>query len=129
MGGRDCDGGGILSERFLRFRSRLGGESGSPWIGTSEARLGAFSWAAGNDWRSVLRAGGLTLGYESGTDNGDSGEELGEVSGAEGESNMEAAVVGDDSVDPVVIDETLSRCWKGRRCLEPLAEAWLCAPR
>lgn len=62
-------------------------------------------------------------------DNGDSGEELGEVSVAEAESNVEMVVVGDDSDDPVVIDETLSRCWKGSRCLELLAETWLNAPR
>ena len=28
MGGRDCDGGGIRKERFLRFRARRLGESG-----------------------------------------------------------------------------------------------------
>lgn len=54
-------------------------------------------------------------------DNGDSGEELGDVSGADGESNVEMVVVGDDSADPVVTDETLSWCWKGR-CFEGLVE-------
>lgn len=33
----------------------------------------------------------------------------------EGESNGEMVVVGEDSVEPEVIDETLSRCTEGRR--------------
>jgi hypothetical protein len=40
---------------------------------------------------------------------GDSGEELGEISPPEGESKGEIVVVGEDSVDVEVIDETLSR--------------------
>jgi len=42
-------------------------------------------------------------------EDGDSGEELGEVSGAEGESKVEIVVVGEESVEPEVMDETLSR--------------------
>lgn len=42
-------------------------------------------------------------------EDGDSGEELGEVSGAEGESKVETVVVGEESVEPEVMDETLSR--------------------
>jgi hypothetical protein len=45
---------------------------------------------------------------------GDSGEELGDVSVTDGESNVEMVVVGDESVDSDVIDETLCRCTKGR---------------
>ena len=52
--------------------------------------------------------------------NGDSGEELGDMSPVEGESNgeIEIVVVGEDSVEPEVIDETLSRCGRGRKRLE-----------
>ena len=68
------------------------------------------------------------MGYDSGMDNGDSGEELAEVSAAERESNVEMVVVGDDSVDPM--DDTLSRWWKGRRwCLEGFAEILGDSPR
>ena len=45
---------------------------------------------------------------------GDSGDELGEVSGPEAESNVEMVVVGEESVDAEVMDEMLSRCLKGR---------------
>ena len=84
-------------------------------MGTSEERSEALSC--------------LKLGYGSGIDNGDSGEELGEISGTVGESNVEIVVVGEESDDPVVIDETLWRCWKGSRCFELFAEALLEAPR
>ena len=58
----------------------------------------------------MLRAGGMNLEYDNGIDKGDSGEELAEVSAAELESKVEIVVVGDESVDPVAIDDTLSRC-------------------
>lgn len=41
-------------------------------------------------------------------EDGDSGEELGEVSGAEGESKVDIVVVGEESEDEV-IEDTLSR--------------------
>jgi hypothetical protein len=37
------------------------------------------------------------------------------MSPVEGESNGEIVVVGEDSVEPEVIDETLSRCTEGKR--------------
>jgi hypothetical protein len=40
---------------------------------------------------------------------GDSGDELGEISPPAGESKGETVVVGEDSVDAVVVDDTLSR--------------------
>lgn len=46
-------------------------------------------------------------------DVGDSGEELGEVSVTDGESNVEIVVVGDESVDSDTTDDMLCRCWKG----------------
>lgn len=55
----------------------------------------------------------MNLGYDRGIEDGDSGEELGEVSGAEGESKVETVVVGEESVEPDVIEDTLSRWWKG----------------
>lgn len=87
----------------------------------------ALYWAAAKDWLSILRAGGMNLGYDNGIDMGDSGDELGEVSAAERESNVEMVVVGDDSVDPM--DDTLSRCWNGRRCFEGFAETLGDVPR
>lgn len=45
---------------------------------------------------------------------GDSGEELGEISPPPGESKGELVVVGEDSVEAEVMDETLSRCGEGR---------------
>jgi hypothetical protein len=39
---------------------------------------------------------------------------LGEVSVVIGESKVDTVVVGEESADPDVTDETLSRCWKGR---------------
>lgn len=46
-------------------------------------------------------------------EDGDSGEELGEVSGAEGESKVEIVVVGEESEEPEVMEDTLSRWRKG----------------
>lgn len=38
-----------------------------------------------------------------------------------GESKVDTVVVGEESADPDVTDETLSRCWKGRgRLVFPL---------
>lgn len=43
-------------------------------------------------------------------EDGDSGDELGEVSGAaEGESKVEMVVVGEESAEPEVMEETLVR--------------------
>ena len=65
----------------------------------------------------------MYLVYDSGIDVGDSGDELGDVSEVIGESKVETVVVGEESADPEVTEETLSRCWKGRgrRRLFPLA--------
>lgn len=52
----------------------------------------------------------MGLGYGRGMDEGDSGEELGEVSGTEVVSKVEMVVVGEESVDSDAADETLSRC-------------------
>lgn len=52
----------------------------------------------------------MNFGYDRGIEDGDSGEELGEVSGAEGESKVETVVVGDESEEPEVTEDTLSRC-------------------
>lgn len=60
-----------------------------------------------------MRDGGINLGNDNGIADGDSGEELGVVSAATGESNVEIVVVGDESVDPEVTDEILVRCRKG----------------
>lgn len=55
---------------------------------------------------------------------GDSGEELGEVSVTDGESNVEIVVVGDESVDSDVTEDMLCRCWKGR---EPSCDSLGCS--
>lgn len=65
-------------------------------------------------WFSILRGGAINFEYESGIEVGDSGDEFGEVSEVIGESNVETVVVGDESADPDVTEEMLSRCWKGR---------------
>lgn len=57
----------------------------------------------------------MGLGYVRGMDGGDSGEELGEVSGTEVVSKVEMVVVGEESVDSDAAEETLSRCWKERQ--------------
>lgn len=59
----------------------------------------------------------MSFGY-NGIDEGDSGDELGEVSVAEVESNVETVVVGDESVDSNATDEMLWRCGKGREGFE-----------
>jgi hypothetical protein len=56
----------------------------------------------------------MNFEYESGIDVGDSGDDPGEVSDVMGESKVETVVVGEESADPDVTEETLSRCWKGR---------------
>lgn len=58
---------------------------------------------------------GRNLGYETDMADGDSGDELGEMSPPPGESKGEMVVVGDDSVDAEVMDETLSRWGEGSR--------------
>lgn len=56
----------------------------------------------------------MNFGYETDMAEGDSGEELGEISPPPGESKGEMVVVGEDSVEAEVMDETLSRCGEGR---------------
>lgn len=59
---------------------------------------------------------------------GDSGDELGEVSGAtEGESKVEMVVVGEESAEPEVMDDTLVRWWKGNGRREAAATTDPCA--
>lgn len=115
IGGRDeSDGGGILSDRFLRFRARLPGESGRAGFGTSDNGCNMALCAGENGWGSVLLSGGMNFGNDNGIADGDSGEELGEASVVDGESKVGIVVVGDESADPEVTeDETLSRCLKG----------------
>ncbi|KAJ9343840.1 hypothetical protein DTO027B6_3665 [Paecilomyces variotii] len=120
MAGRDGEGAGILSERFFRFRARLPGDS-------PRVDLGAFSdesdWLVGTELSvrlSVMAfSDDASFGW-NGMDEGDSGDELGDVSVTEGESKVETVVVGDESVDSDVTDETLSRCLKGRKCRDVL---------
>lgn len=47
-------------------------------------------------------------------DDADSGEDDGEGSGIKGESNVECVVAGEDPVDAVVMEVTLSRWWRER---------------
>jgi hypothetical protein len=74
------------------------------------------------------RTGGVNLGYERGMAEGDSGEELGDISPPEGESKGEIVVVGEDSVEVEVIDEMLSRWGLGdgsrRRVDEVFTGIW-----
>lgn len=46
---------------------------------------------------------------------GDSGEELGEISPPEGESKGEMVVVGEDSVEAEAVEDILSRWGRRRR--------------
>lgn len=55
---------------------------------------------------------------------GDSGDELGDISPVEGESKGDIVVVGDDSVEADVTDDTLSRWGEGRRCRDVLTGIW-----
>lgn len=104
IGGRDCEGGGIRKDKFLRLRARRCGESGRVLCGNRKSGGGCAS-----STREV------NFGYETGMAEGDSGEELGEISPPPGESKGEIVVVGEDSVEAEVIDETLSRCGEGTR--------------
>jgi hypothetical protein len=61
------------------------------------------------------RVAGMYFGYETDMADGDSGDELGEMSPPPGESKGEMVVVGEDSVEADVMDETLSRCGEGRK--------------
>lgn len=71
---------------------------------------GTFS-TGGIGVRSEMPGRIIGFGYDNGRDEGDSGEELGEVSVMEVVSNVEMVVVGEDSVDSDGIeDDTLSRC-------------------
>jgi hypothetical protein len=65
----------------------------------------------------------MYFGYVIDMAEGDSGDELGETSPPPGESKGEMVVVGDDSVEADVMDETLSRCGEGRRCV--LTGTWV----
>lgn len=64
---------------------------------------------------STGRVEGMNFGYETDMAEGDSGDELGEMSPPPGESKGEMVVVGEDSVDTEVMDETLSRWGEGSR--------------
>lgn len=122
MGGRDCDGGGIRRDRFFKLRSRRPGEAGRPLFGagnTLELSVGIM----GRCGISIGRVGGVNLGYDKGIAEGDSGEELGEISPVEGESKGEIVVVGDDSVEPEVMEDTLSG-WGEGRCRDVLTGTW-----
>lgn len=55
----------------------------------------------------------MNFGYETDMAEGDSGDELGEISPPQGESKGEMVVVGEDSVETEVMDETLSRWGEG----------------
>lgn len=57
----------------------------------------------------------MNFGYATDIADGDSGDELGETSPPPGESKGEMVVVGEDSVDAEVTDETLSRWGEGSR--------------
>jgi hypothetical protein len=110
MGGRDMDGGGIRNERFFRLRARRPGESGREGVGRDRG-----SGAVDRGGISMGRVAGMYFGYETDMADGDSGDELGEMSPPPGESKGEMVVVGEDSVEADVMDETLSRCGEGRR--------------
>lgn len=108
IGGLDCEGGGTRKLRFFKLRARFPLESERAMLGEFKSRvLSADIMVLGAT--STERTGGVNLGYERGMAEGDSGEELGEISPPEGESNGEIVVVGEDSVEPEVIDEILSR--------------------
>lgn len=102
----------MRNDRFFKLRARRPGESGR-WL------LEGFG--------AIDRGGGSpeNFGYDTDIAEGDSGEELGEISPPEGESKGETVVVGEDSVEAVVMDETLSRCGEGRRCREVLTGTWV----
>lgn len=99
---------GTLSERFLRLRPRRTGD-----VDRKEGTLrccdsGLASEVAGD----VQFLGGLSgstrgFGYGKDIEEGDSGEELGDVSVPDGVSNVEMVVVGEDSVDSEGTDDDM----------------------
>lgn len=88
----------------MRLRARLFGKSGRVW---RKSGAGCVN-STGRD---------VNFGYETDMAEGDSGEELGEISPPPGESKGEIVVVGEDSVEAECIDDTLSRCGEGKMCV------------
>lgn len=127
IGGLDCDGEGTRKLRFFKLRARLPLELERAMFGELKSRvLSADIMDIGVTSRG--RTGGVNLGYERGMAEGDSGEELGDISPPEGESKGEIVVVGEDSVEVEVIDEMLSRWGLGdgsrRRVDEVFTGIW-----
>ena len=108
MGGRICEGGGIRNDKFFRLRARRPGESGRGLLGVGKSLVLSVDMV-GRAAISSARAGGVNLEYDKGMADGDSGDELGEISPPEGESKGEIVVVGEDSVDAEWVDDTLLR--------------------
>jgi len=112
IGGRKFVGGGIRNDKFFRLRARRLGESGRTWGADNNLEL---SDIVGRAATSRARAGGANLGYDKDMTEGDSGEELGEISPPKGESKGEMVVVGEDSVEAEAVEDILSRWGRRRR--------------
>jgi hypothetical protein len=103
----------ILRDKFLTFRDppeikSTGAESTARASESAEA-----AWEAPDMWndRSTVAAAILLNGVSGRAELGDSGEELGEGSVMEGESNVDTVVVGEESVESDETEETFCTWW------------------
>lgn len=102
---------GIFRDKFFRFRALLPGEGarGSRSIGLA-GMDGVLCTTGCIATLSEMSGNIICLGYDIGRAEGDSGEELGDVSVTEGVSKVDMVVVGDDPVDSDRADDILSLC-------------------
>lgn len=120
MVGREDAGAGMLRVKFFRLRALRPGESGRRGFVSCGEGMGNVSRNSSSSsvllllLLVLLILCGVIVFRRGAIEVGDSGEELGEVSVADGESNVEMVVVGDESVDSDATDDMLCRCWKGR---------------
>jgi len=118
--------GGNLSERFFKFLAFRLGDSGRLWLGGSEVFLENESWSCCPPCCSAFIPFAMILKEGRGAmDDGDSGDEPGEVSVIIGESNVEMVVVGDESVDSEAIEGKLS-CERNGRDMGSVSIAVVC---
>lgn len=100
----------MLSDKFLTFfelsRSVGGGIEGAVDIILGSCFCACASYRCSGRGLAIIFRNGDTGGMEV----ADSGDEEGDESASKGESKVEFVVVGEESVDVVVMEATLSRC-------------------
>ena len=98
----------MFKERFFMFRTFLPGDSGRVRPGRGRSEPGGDSIPPfSGDWPVDRKD---RKDERGGIETADSGDELGEGSVTDEESNVEMVVVGEESVDSELTVEVLSRC-------------------